>query len=155
MSREVYDRGHAAAVLPYNPATNHVLLIRQFRPPAMVNGHPPFLLEAVAGRLEGDPPETCVRREAIEEAGVEIQQLEFVSAAYGLCAFSTEVLSMYLGTYSAWDPKVGGGLAHEGEDIQTIEIPFADAFGMINSGAIVDMKTIILLQALKIKDSLR
>lgn len=151
ISREVYDRGHAAGVLLYNPVDDKVILVRQFRPPALVNGHNPYILEAVAGLLDGEMPEVCARREALEEAGVVVVELEFVSAAYALCSAVTEVLFMYIGTYDERDRRSGGGLAHEGEDIQVVELKLDDAYKMVLSGEIVDMKTIILLQALMLK----
>jgi len=154
ISREVYDRGQAAAVLLHDPGNDLVTLVRQFRPPAMVNGNDPFLLEVCAGMLDGDDPEACVRREALEEAGVLVKDLRFVSRAYGHPAAVTERLSMYIGTYdSACRVSKGGGLAQEEEDIEVVELGFRDAYEMIAQGDIVDMKTIILLQALQLENS--
>ena len=151
MSREVYDRGHAAAVLLHNLDRDTVVLVRQFRPPALLNGADPYILEACAGVLDGDLPEDCVRREALEEAGIVVGDLRLISAAYGNPAALTEVVSMYIGTFTDLGRTAGGGLADEGEDIEVVEVPFHTAFEMVASGAIVDMKTIILLQALKIE----
>ncbi|MBD9491398.1 NUDIX domain-containing protein [Ensifer sp. ENS11] len=151
ISREVYDRGHAAAVLLHNPISDMVVLVRQFRPPAMVNGSDPFLLEVCAGVLEGDAPETCARKEALEEAGVVVNDLRFVVSAYGLPAAVTEVLSLFIGTYDDSVRRSGGGLPDEGEDIEVIELPFQTAFQMISSGEIVDLKTIVLLQHLMLE----
>ncbi len=151
MRREVYDRGHAAAVLLHNPATDKVILVRQFRPAVMLNGDNPYMIEVVAGLLDEDDPETCARREALEEAGVVVKDLERVSAAYGLCAFVTEILTMFIGTYDDYDRQSGGGLAHEGEDIEVLELTLNEAYGMIASGEVIDMKTILLLQALMLK----
>lgn len=151
ISREVYDRGHAAGVLLHNPINDKVILVRQFRPPALINGHNPYIIEAVAGLLDGDMPDVCARREALEEAGVVVIELEFVSAAYALCSSVTEILFMYIGTYDECDRRSGGGLANEGEDIQVVEMKLDDAYGMVLRGEIVDMKTIILLQALMLK----
>ncbi|KOF13392.1 hypothetical protein AC244_31285 [Ensifer adhaerens] len=151
ISREVYDRGNAAAVLLHNPDSDMVILVRQFRPPAMVNGSNPFLLEVCAGVLEGDDPETCARKEALEEAGVIVNDLRFVASAYGLPASVTEVLSLFIGTYDDSARRPGGGLPDEGEDIEVIELPFQTAFQMILSGEIIDMKTILLLQHLMLE----
>jgi len=151
MCREVYDRGHAAAVLLHNPTTDKVILVRQFRPPVMLNGDNPYMLEVVAGLLDGEAPEECARREALEEAGVTVKELERVTAAYGLCAAVTEVLTMFIGTYDDKDRQRGGGLAHEGEDIEVLEFSLNEAYGMIASGEIMDMKTIVLLQTLVFK----
>jgi nudix-type nucleoside diphosphatase (YffH/AdpP family) len=151
MSREVYDRGSAGAVLLHNPDKDAVILVRQFRPPPMVNGHFPFLLEVCAGVLDGDSPEDCVRREAKEEAGVVVCELRAVCAAYGNPAALTEVVTLFIGTYVDHDRSSGGGLADEGEDIEVVELAVDEAYAMIAAGEIVDMKTIILLQALMIE----
>lgn len=150
ISREVYDRGHAAAVLLYNTDRDSVVLVRQFRPPVLINGGHPYILEACAGVLDEDLPEECARREAFEEAGIVVGDLHLVSAAYGNPAALTEVVSMFTATFTDAGRTAGGGLADEGEDIEVVEIPFDAAFSMIASGEIVDMKTIILLQAMKI-----
>ncbi len=150
MSREVYDRGQSGAVLLYNQQRGTVVLVKQFRPTPMVNGDDPYLLEACAGLLESHEPEVCVRREAIEEAGIVVQDLALVSAAYSNPAALTEVVNMFVGTFDDEGRTAGGGLDHEGEHIEVVELPFDDAYGLIASGGIVDMKTIILLQHLKI-----
>ena len=151
ISREVYDRGQAAAVLLHNLERDTVVLVRQFRPPPLINGSNPYILEACAGILDGDPPEECARREALEEAGIVVDDLRLVSASYGNPAALTEVVSMYIGTFTDIGRTAGGGLVHEGEDIEVIEMPFEAAFSMVASGEIVDMKTVILLQAMKIE----
>jgi GDP-mannose pyrophosphatase NudK len=151
MSREVYDRGHAGAVLLHHRQRDTVVLVRQFRPPPMINGQMPYLLEACAGVLDGDEPEECVRREAFEEAGIIVGELRPVAAAYGNPAALTEVVTMFIANFEDEGRTTGGGLAHEGEDIEVVEVPFETAFAMIGSGEIIDMKTIIMLQALKIE----
>ncbi|KSV62433.1 hypothetical protein N185_08455 [Sinorhizobium sp. GW3] len=150
ITREVYDRGHAAAVLLHDPKRDMVILVRQFRPPAMVNGSNPFLLEVCAGVLDGDDPATCARKEALEEAGVVVKDIRLITAAYGLPAAVTEVLSLFIGTYDS-KTQQGGGLPDEGEDIEVLELPFQVAFQMISTGEIVDMKTILLLQHLMLE----
>jgi GDP-mannose pyrophosphatase NudK len=152
MSREVYDRGHAAGVLLHDPARDTVVLVRQFRPPPLVNGQSAYLLEVCAGILDGDDPEVCARREALEETGFEIENLRFVCQAYSNPAALTEVLHLYFADYQGSAPKqAGGGLAEEGEDIEVVEMPFGEAYSLIGSGDIVDMKTIILLQAMMLE----
>lgn len=150
MSREVYDRGHASAVLLFDSDRDSVVLVRQFRPPPMVNGQHPYLLEACAGVLGDDSPEQCAMREAVEEAGIRIKVLQPVAAAYGNPAALTEIVYLYVGLFDNRDRTAGGGLPEEGEDIEVVEMPFADAFAKIANGEIVDMKTIILLQKLMI-----
>ncbi len=150
ITREVYDRGHAAAVLLHDPERDMVILVRQFRPPALVNGSNPFLVEVCAGVLDGDDPATCARKEALEEAGVVVKDIRLITAAYGLPAAVTEVLSLFIGTYDS-KTQQGGGLPDEGEDIEVLELPFQVAFQMISTGEIVDMKTILLLQHLMLE----
>jgi len=151
ITREVYDRGHAAAILLHDPLRDMVILVRQFRPPAMVNGGNPFLVEVCAGVLDGDDPATCARKEALEEAGVVVKDIRLITSAYGLPAAVTEVLSLFIGTYDGTEIQEGGGLPDEGEDIEVLELPFQVAFQMISSGEIVDMKTIVLLQHLMLE----
>lgn len=151
MSREIYDRGHAAAVLLHDPRTDNVVLVRQFRPPPLINGAHPYLLEVCAGILDGDAPAVCAEREAFEEAGVVVRDLRLVAAGYGNPAALTEIVSMYIGVYDDEGRSAGGGIAEEGEDIEVVELPFETAFAMIATGEIVDMKTIVLLQALAIE----
>ena len=151
MSREIYDRGQSGAVLLYNDKRGTVVLVKQFRPTPMVNGENPYLLEACAGLLDDDEPEECVRREAVEEAGISVADLSLVSAAYSNPAALTEVVSMFIGTFEDDRRTSGGGLAHEDEHIEVVELPFDEAYELIAAGGIVDMKTIVLLQHLKIK----
>lgn len=151
MSREVYDRGQSGAVLLYNSERDTVVLVKQFRPTPMVNGDDPYLLEACAGLLDDDKPEVCARREAVEEAGISVRDLTLVSSAYSNPAALTEVVTMFLGTFDDSGRTAGGGLAHEGEHIEVVELSFDTAYELIASGGIVDMKTIILLQHLKIQ----
>ncbi|MET0745893.1 MAG: NUDIX domain-containing protein, partial [Microvirga sp.] len=80
--RQTYDRGHGAVILPYDPDRGRVLLVRQFRLPAYVTGHPEPLIEACAGLLDDRDPETCIRRETEEELGYQLNDLERVFHAY-------------------------------------------------------------------------
>jgi len=151
-SRESYDIGDAAAVLPYDAARGLVLLIRQFRWPVFDWGLPELLVEAPAGKLDGDDPVTCARKEAMEEAGVAVSELRLVNHCFMSAGAVKERLSLFLADYDSTAPRAkGGGHAHEGEDIETLEMPLDDALAMIASGAIVDAKTIILLQAAKLE----
>ncbi|HEU0162027.1 MAG TPA: NUDIX domain-containing protein [Rhizomicrobium sp.] len=150
-NRESYDIGDAAAVLPYDAARGLVLLIRQFRWPVFDWGLPELLVEAPAGKLDGDDPVTCARKEAMEEAGVAVSELRLVNHCFMSAGAVKERLSLFLADYDSTAPRAkGGGHAHEGEDIETLEMPLDDALAMIASGAIVDAKTIILLQAAKL-----
>jgi nudix-type nucleoside diphosphatase (YffH/AdpP family) len=147
VTREVSDHGNAAAVLLCDPERGTVVLVRQFRYPPHVNGDAAWLIEACAGLLDGDDPETCARREAEEETGFRPSRLLHAFDAYPSPGALTEKVSCFIGLYDA-DCRVsaGGGLAHEGEDIEVLEMPFAEAYGRIATGGIVDAKTIMLLQ---------
>ncbi|MGW4692682.1 NUDIX domain-containing protein [Kitasatospora cineracea] len=146
--RETYDRGNGAAVLPYDAARGTVLLTRQFRYPAYVNGHPDgMLVEAAAGLLDEDDPVTAVRRESLEELGVELGPLTHVLDAYMSPGSVTERLHCYAAPYRPADRTGrGGGLAEDGEDIEVLELPFAEALAMTRDGRIADGKTVLLLQ---------
>jgi nudix-type nucleoside diphosphatase (YffH/AdpP family) len=146
--RETYDRGNGAVILPYDPDRRTVLLTCQFRFPAYVNAHPDgMLIEAAAGLLDGDDPETAIRRETSEELGVDLRDLEHVFDIYMSPGSVTERLHFYVAPYRPRDRVApGGGLAHDGEDIEVLEVGFATAMEMIADGRIADGKTIILLQ---------
>lgn len=151
VSRETYDRGNGATVLLYNRERQTVILTRQFRYPAYVNGHHGMLIEACAGLLEAADPETRIRHEAEEETGFRVCDVELVFRAFMSPGSVTERLFFYLGAYSAADRMgEGGGLLSDGEDIGVLELPFATALAMIRSGEIVDGKTIMLLQHLQL-----
>jgi nudix-type nucleoside diphosphatase (YffH/AdpP family) len=148
MRRETYDRGNGAVVLPYDAARRTVLLTRQFRYPVYVNGHPDgMLIEAAAGLLDDQDPETAIRREAEEELGVTIGALEHVFDVYMSPGSVTERVHFYAAPYTPADRSgPGGGVAAEGEDIEILELPFDEALAMIADGRIADGKTIMLLQ---------
>ena len=146
--RETYDRGNGAAVLPHDPERDTVLLTRQFRWPAYVNGHPDgMLVEAAAGLLDEDDPEVAVRREAAEELGIRLGTLTKVFDAFMSPGSVTERVHGYVGAYTPADlVHAGGGLEDEGEDIEVLELPLDEALAMVADGRIADGKTIMLLQ---------
>ncbi|PWC36341.1 NUDIX domain-containing protein [Azospirillum sp. TSO35-2] len=146
LSRETYDRGNGAALLLYDPTRGTVLLTRQFRFPAHVNGHPEPLLEVCAGLLDDRSPEDAIRAEAEEELGVAVQAPRRVFDAFMSPGSVTERLTFFIAEYRATDRSDGGGVAEEGEDIEVVELTFADALARIDDGAILDGKTIMLLQ---------
>jgi nudix-type nucleoside diphosphatase (YffH/AdpP family) len=147
LSRETYDRGNGAAVLLYNREHRTVVLTRQFRYPAYVNGHTDgWLMEACAGLLDNDAPDACIQREAAEETGFRIGNPERVFEAYMSPGSVTEKLFFYLAEY--WHNQrtgAGGGDQSEGEDIEVVELPFHQALEMVTRGEIMDGKTIMLL----------
>ncbi len=146
--RETYDRGDGATILLYDAERRTVLLTCQFRLPAYVNGHPDgMLVETAAGLLDGDTPEEAVRREAAEETGHTVGTPERVFEVYMSPGSVTERLHFFAAPYGpATSTDAGGGIAAEGEDISTLEVPFDEALAMIRSGAVADAKTIMLLQ---------
>jgi len=150
--RESYDIGDAAVVLPLDRARGRVLLIRQFRWPVFEAGFRRPLIEAIAGKLDGDTPEVCIVREAMEEAGITIGNGRLVSRCFVSPGAVKEQASCFLADYDSTAPRqAGGGHAHEGEDIEVLEMTLDEAMGLIAEGEIVDMKTILLLQAAKLE----
>lgn len=147
LSRETYDRGNGATILLYNRAKGTVILTRQFRFPAFVNGHDGMLIETCAGLLDKDDAETCIRRETEEETGFRISHVRKVFEAFMSPGSVTEILYFFVGEYSAADQVgEGGGLEDDGEDIEVLEYTLAEAMDMIARGEIMDGKTIMLLQ---------
>lgn len=146
--RETYDRGNGATILLYDADRRTVLLTRQFRYPVYVNDHPDgMLVETAAGLLDDDSPEDAIRREAAEETGVEVGELQHVFDVYMSPGSVTERLHFYAAPYSPENRLgAGGGLAEEGEDIDVLELPFDGCLDMIADGRIADAKTILLLQ---------
>jgi nudix-type nucleoside diphosphatase (YffH/AdpP family) len=145
--RQTYDRGDGAAVLPYDPHRGMVLLVRQFRYPAYVNGHPEKLIEVCAGKLDLDDPETCIRKEAQEELGYRLREIERVFYVFMSPGSVTERLALFVARYTPADRvSEGGGAEDEGEDIDVLEVPLTEALAMVDRGEIIDAKTIMLLQ---------
>jgi nudix-type nucleoside diphosphatase (YffH/AdpP family) len=154
--REVYDRGNGAAILLYNSKKKTVILTRQFRLPTYLNGNKSgMMIEACAGLLDLDHPEQCVIRETEEETGYRITKVEKIMETYMSPGAVTEILYLFTGAYDeSMKVSEGGGVAHEHENIEVMEMPFEEAYAMIESGEIQDAKTIILLQHAKIKQLL-
>ncbi|WP_374314346.1 NUDIX domain-containing protein [Dongia sp.] len=147
MSRETYDRGNGCCVLLYDRARGTVLLTRQFRFPAYVNGHLEPLIEVCAGLLDAHDPETAIVKEAAEECGVVVTNPMRVFEAFMSPGSVTEKLTFFVAEYSPQSRVgAGGGLANEGEDIEVLEMTLAEALEMVADGRICDAKTIMLLQ---------
>ncbi len=145
--RETYDRGNGAVLLLFNSTSGSVVLTRQFRFPAYVNGCADgLLIEACAGLLDGDDPHTCIRREAEEETGFAVRSPRKLFEAYMSPGSVTEKLHFFAAEYEDQDRvAAGGGSEAEGEDIEVLQMPLSDALRMVASGAIQDGKTIMLL----------
>lgn len=154
-SRETYDRGDGATILLFNRQRQKVVLTRQFRFLAFVNGHDGMLIEAAAGLLDNASPEERIRAEAEEETGYIVQNVQKVFEAYMSPGSVTEKLHFFVGEYQA-DERVsdGGGVEAEGEDLEVIELPLADALRAVRQGTIVDAKTIMLLQFVALNHTL-
>jgi nudix-type nucleoside diphosphatase (YffH/AdpP family) len=145
--RETYDRGNAATLLPYNLAQRRVVLVRQFRYPAYVNGYDDLLIEAAAGLLDNETPEVRIRAEVEEETGYRLGEIRKVFEAFMSPGAVTEKLHFFVAEYeSSMRIGSGGGLASEGEDIEVLELPIDQTLAMIGDGRIADAKTIMLLQ---------
>jgi len=152
--REAYDRGNGAVILLYNKSQQTVLLTRQFRLPTFLNGNSTgMLIEACAGLLDKDNPEDCIRRETEEETGYKISEIRKIFEAYMSPGSVTEILYFFVAAYTP-DMKMneGGGVAHEQEDIEVLELKFDAALNMIETGEIKDGKTIMLLQYAKLNN---
>jgi nudix-type nucleoside diphosphatase (YffH/AdpP family) len=151
-SRETYDRGNGATILLHDRKTGNVLLTRQFRMPAFVNGHDGMLIETPGGLLDDASPEERIRAEVEEETGYRVRHVEKVFEAFMSPGSVTEKLYFYLGDYdSSMRVSDGGGVEEEGEEIETIEVPLEIALKMIDNGEIMDGKTIMLLQYAALK----
>jgi len=155
--REVFERGDAVAVLPYDPAQDSLVMIEQFRPGAMRGDDSPWMLELIAGIIEtGERDEDVVRREAMEEAACEISELVPIATVFPSAGACTEQVRLYCGRVSK--AEVGGqfGLEEEGEDIQVHSVRRVDALSMLAENRIPNGHTLIALQWLQLHgDSLR
>jgi GDP-mannose pyrophosphatase NudK len=155
-TREAYDRGNGATILLYNRAQKTVILTRQFRLPTFINGNTSgMLIEACAGLLDKDNAEDCIRRETEEETGYKITEVRKIFEAYMSPGSVTEILYFFIAEY-AKEMKItdGGGLEHEEENIEVLEIDIDHAMKMVENGEIKDGKTIMLLQYIKLNNIL-
>ncbi|MEM5435726.1 NUDIX domain-containing protein [Paraburkholderia diazotrophica] len=146
-NRETYDRGNGATLLLYDPRRRTVVLTRQFRFPAFVNGHDGMLIETPGGLLEEASPEERIRAEVEEETGYRVQLVRKIFEAFMSPGSVTERVFFFVAEYDAL-ARVGrgGGVVDEGEDIEVLELPLDDALAMVAQGKIMDGKTIMLLQ---------
>ena len=148
-TREVYDNGNSAVVLPYDPDRGTVLLTGQLRIPVFLQDGKATVLEACAGKLEGEAPEKRMVKEIEEELGYPLDRLDRLFELYMSPAAVMEKITFFTCPYSPADRvSAGGGLAEEGEDIKVVEIGLRRALAMIGPAEIIDAKTVILLQHL-------
>ncbi len=151
-SREAYDRGNGATILLYNQLQKTVILTKQFRLPTYVNGNEnEMLIEACAGLLDKDNAEDCIRRETEEETGYKVSSVQKIFEAYMSPGSVTEILHFFIAEYSkTMKVNEGGGVEHEEENIEVLEMEINKAMQMIETGEIKDGKTIMLLQYVKL-----
>ncbi|WP_404341016.1 NUDIX domain-containing protein [Pseudoalteromonas mariniglutinosa] len=148
IEREILERGDAIAVLPYDPVTDSVLLIEQIRIGALASKESPWLLECIAGMTDGSTDyHDVVKREAFEEAGLELAQLEFMLSYLSSPGGTTERLHLYLAHADLSQHRSGiFGLDSEDEDIRTHIMPYDEAIARLHSGEIDNAATVISLQ---------
>ena len=156
-TREVFERGHAAAVLLYDPARDTLALTEQFRVGALAAQRHPWLIEVVAGIIDaGETAEQCAIRESREEAGVEVTELVPIVSATASPGGSTETVTMFCARIDS--SKIGGvfGMQEESEDIRVFAVPFEEAMRWTGSGRISNSTTLVSLFWLALhRDELR
>lgn len=149
-AREIYDTGDGVAILLYDPTRSTVVLVRQFRLPVYLKEGRESMIEVCAGRLEGSDPETRIVHEAEEETGFTVRHPRRLFEGYSSPGAFGEKLVFFAAEYAAADKTGdGGGLEHEGEDIEILEPTLDQALAMIERGEIIDAKTILLLHYAK------
>jgi len=155
ITREVFERGHAVGVIPYDPVTDTVMLIEQFRPGGYFSmssqwfgdDASPWLYEGIAGIIEpGEKPEDVAYREAIEESGTQLTDLIPVSHYLVSPGGTTESVFVFVGRADLSNVDGFHGVPHEGEDIRPFTLPLRDAYDAVAKGIINNGMTIIVLQ---------
>lgn len=151
LKREIHDHGDGATVLAFDPVARTAVLVRQVRAPVLVAGGSGVMVETIAGIVDPDEdPADAVRREALEEAGVTLKSVEFLGAPFSTPGAVTERVWLYLGEIDHDVPRQGGGgVAGENEEIEVLEVPLATLAAMADQGAVADLKTLMLVEALR------
>lgn len=151
LQRELFVRGDATCVLPYDAETDQVILLEQFRVGALGHNQSPWLLELVAGiNDEGETPEAVARREGVEEAGIELGELKLICQYLVSPGGTNEKIHLYCGQVDASTAHGVHGLEHEGEDIKVHVVKAQEAFEYVTSGKINNAASIIALQWLQL-----
>ncbi|MEQ9042524.1 MAG: NUDIX domain-containing protein [Alphaproteobacteria bacterium] len=151
IKREVFERGHAAGLLGYDPARDEVLLIEQFRIGAYAANYPSWVTEIVAGIIEdGESPEDVVRREIVEEAGCEVGELIPIADYLVSPGGTSETMTLFCGWVDLKDAGGIHGLDHEQEDIRVLAMPRKEAVKRLRERRIKNSMTIIALQWLEL-----
>lgn len=149
LTREIEDHGRAVSVLAYDPERRKALLVRQFRGPVFLAAKQEETLEAIAGIVEEADPAATARREALEEAGLKLGNLELVATVWTMPGFSTERADLYLAPYGPSD--LGGERLDEDAAITVVELPLSELARMADEGSISDVKTLALAQTLRLR----
>jgi nudix-type nucleoside diphosphatase (YffH/AdpP family) len=152
ITREIEHHGTAVCVLPYNAKRKTAILIRQFRAPPLLAAGLQETLEAVAGILDESDPRDAARRETREETGVTLLSLQPLFETWTMPGISTERMQFYLGTYDEPPHDVPHGVASEAEITHPVEIPLKDLAALADAGALTDMKTLLVLQTLRLRE---
>jgi len=151
--REVIDHGEAAVVLVIDRKREVAILVRQWRAGLLGTGHDPYLLEACAGIIDpGETPEAAARREAEEEIGVTVGELRSIGSVVPSAGTLTERMHLFVAELLGTEPRGnGGGNAHEGENIEVVEVQLAELYDMARRGTIEDAKTLVIVQRLMLE----
>lgn len=150
LARELIQRKEAAGVLLYSPTQQKIGLIEQFRIGAIDDVDSAWQLEVIAGVLDGqESPESCIRRESLEESGCAIDQLQHLFSFYPSAGACSELFHLYVA--QAELPEQGGifGVAGEGENIQLHLFHYADLAPLLRSGRLANAPVIMALQWLQ------
>lgn len=147
LTRELFERGHAAAILPYDPRLDAVVMIEQFRIGALQVAGGPWLMEIVAGMIEsGEQAEAVARRESVEEAGLEIARSEAICDYLVSPGGTSERIALFCGEVDASNAGGLHGLPEEGEDIRVTRVAYQDAVAMLADGRLNSASVIIAMQ---------
>ncbi len=152
VEREIEDHGEAVCVLPFNPVRRSAILVRQLRAPVLFAAGAEETLEAIAGVIEDEDADACARREAKEEAQLDLDSVERVFTAWTMPGLSTERMHFYLARYAGEArPELRGGVAGDHEDTTAVEIDLAELARMADENELADVKTLLLLQTLRLR----
>lgn len=150
--REVFERGHAAVVILYDPVRDSIALIEQFRVGALAAGQYPWLIECVAGIIDpGETPEQVALREAEEEAGAKPDHIEHIGKFIVTPGGSSETVELFVAQVDCSRIEGLHGLAHEGEDIRVFTLPVTEAYGMVKDGRIANSMAVVAVQWLMLE----
>jgi len=147
LHRECFERGHAVAVLAFDPLQNKIVLLEQFRIGAWVHDQNAWMYEVIAGIIEEQQsPEEVAHREAEEEAGCKLLDMEYICNYYSSPGGSSETLQLYCAAVNSAGVEGLYGLESEGEDIRAVVVDYAQAVDWLDEGKLNNASTIISLQ---------